>query len=295
MSIAQYLASQKNRVEQKLDEILLCRDKPSRLDEAMHYAVMNGGKRLRPILVYASAETLDGKLASADIPACSVELIHAYSLIHDDLPAMDDDDLRRGKATCHIRFDEATAILAGDALQSLAFELLSQHPGLEVSDALRLQMLTELSRAIGREGMVAGQSIDFHGTGQDMSEQDLAIMHGLKTGALISASVMLGALSSGKAEAEQLTALNSYAQALGLAFQVQDDILDVAGETAVTGKQQGKDQALGKFTYPALLGLDGARKKAEALCDEAIAALDIFSASAEPLRMLAKYVVQRNH
>lgn len=295
MSIEQYLANLKLRVEQQLDGVLLDLEKPGRLDDAMHYAVMNGGKRLRPILVYASAEALGGTLASADIPACSVELIHAYSLIHDDLPAMDDDELRRGKATCHIKFDEATAILAGDALQSLAFELLGHHPQLQVSDALRLQMLVLLSRAIGREGMVGGQSIDFHGTGQDMSEADLAIMHGLKTGALISSSVMLGALSSGKAEPAQLQALDSYARALGLAFQVQDDILDVEGETAVTGKQQGKDQALGKFTYPALLGLDGARQKAQTLSDEAIAALAMFGEDAEPLRQLARYVVQRNH
>jgi len=294
MTIEQYLLEKKNRVEARLGTILFNGENASRLEQAMHYAVMNGGKRLRPILAYASAETLGAEAECADNVACSVECIHAYSLIHDDLPAMDDDALRRGKATCHIKFDEATAILAGDALQSLAFELLCDTRQ-QLSENLQLRMLQVLSKAIGRQGMVAGQSIDFHGTGLAMTEVDLAIMHGLKTGALISASVILGAMSTGKAEARELDSLSQYAKALGLAFQVQDDILDVEGDTAVIGKQQGKDEELGKITYPALLGIEGAHDKAITLCDEAIAALDVFGSSAEPLRELASYVVKRNY
>ncbi len=295
MTIEQYLVEKKNRVEERLGAILTSGKSASRLEQAMHYAVMNGGKRLRPILAYASAEALSAEANCADSAACSVECIHAYSLIHDDLPAMDDDALRRGKPTCHIEFDEATAILAGDALQSLAFELLCDTRQQQLSDNQQLHMLQVLSRAVGRQGMVAGQSIDFHGTRQAMTEEDLAIMHGLKTGALISASVMLGAMSTGKAASRELDCLGEYAKALGLAFQVQDDILDVEGDTSVIGKQQGKDEALGKITYPALLGIEGARDKAISLCDEAIAALDIFGSSAEPLRQLASYVVRRNY
>ncbi|MAM71477.1 MAG: (2E,6E)-farnesyl diphosphate synthase [Gammaproteobacteria bacterium] len=295
MKIEQYLRAKKSRIERLLDEILSSGEHKSRLDQAMHYAVMNGGKRLRPVLAYASAEALGAEADCADIPACVVELIHAYSLIHDDLPAMDDDALRRGNPTCHIEYDEATAILAGDALQSLAFELLSEHSSLQVADRLRVEMIVTLSRAIGRSGMAGGQTIDFFETGQVMTETDLAIMHGLKTGALIKASVRLGALSTGHAERAQLDALDNYASALGLAFQVQDDILDVEGDTAILGKQQGKDEALGKVTYPSILGLEAARDKARQLCEEAIAALEKFDAAAQPLRDLAAYVVHRSY
>jgi geranylgeranyl diphosphate synthase type II len=294
MTIEQYLVDKKYRVEAKLGEILLNGENASRLERAMYYAVMNGGKRLRPILAYAAAEALGAEADCADIAACSIECIHAYSLIHDDLPAMDDDNLRRGKPTCHIQFDEATAILAGDALQSLAFELLCDARQQQITENLQLRMLQVLTKAVGRHGMVAGQSIDFYGTGLTITEEDLAIMHGLKTGALISASIMLGAMSTGKADILELDCLGEYAKALGLAYQVKDDILDVEGDTAVIGKQHGKDEALGKITYPTLLGIEGARDKAISLCDKAISALDIFGSSADPLRELASYVIKRN-
>jgi geranylgeranyl diphosphate synthase type II len=294
MTIEQYLVDKKYRVEAKLGEILLNGENASRLERAMYYAVMNGGKRLRPILAYAAAEALGAEADCADIAACSIECIHAYSLIHDDLPAMDDDNLRRGKPTCHIQFDEATAILAGDALQSLAFELLCDARQQQITENLQLRMLQVLTKAVGRHGMVAGQSIDFYGTGLTITEEDLAIMHELKTGALISASIMLGAMSTGKADILELDCLGEYAKALGLAYQVKDDILDVEGDTAVIGKQHGKDEALGKITYPTLLGIEGARDKAISLCDKAISVLDIFGSSADPLRELASYVIKRN-
>lgn len=294
MQIQDYLLDKKNRVEQQLAGIFAARQTDTVLDQAMRYAVMNGGKRLRPVLAYASAEALGKDARCADIAACALELIHSYSLIHDDLPAMDDDDLRRGKPTCHIKFDEASAILAGDALQSLAFELMSS-PAAGQSQVHNLQMIAILSRAIGRSGMVLGQSIDFHASGKAMSEQELADMHRLKTGALITASVQLGALSTGVVSEEALEKLTSYARALGLAFQVRDDILDVESDTATLGKQQGKDRELGKTTYPDIFGLDGARARAEALCDEAINALEGFDDAARPLRDIALYIVQRNY
>ncbi len=295
MQIQQYLNQQKSRVEALLSSQLDCEQNPSRLDEAMYYAVMNGGKRLRPVLAYASAEALGADSANADIAACCVELIHAYSLIHDDLPSMDDDLLRRGKPTCHVQFDEATAILAGDALQSLAFELLASSPELKVTDEVRVEMMRILSKAVGRSGMVGGQSIDLNAEKLKITESDLAAMHAKKTGALIIASVQLGALSTGIASSSALDKLSLYAQNLGLAFQVQDDILDVESDTETLGKQQGKDQELGKTTYPDLLGVEGARQKAHDLCEEAVSVLEGFGDAAQALRKIALYVVQRNH
>ena len=264
-----------------------------RLYAAMRYSVINGGKRVRPLLVYAACDALGGDLAQADGAACAVELIHAYSLVHDDLPAMDDDALRRGQPTTHIAFDEACAILAGDALQSLAFDVLSGDAGNPADATLRLRMLTALSRAAGPAGMVGGQAIDLGAVGIKLDQPALERMHRHKTGALIEASVVLGALASGQATAAQLCALQQYAQAIGLAFQVQDDILDVESDTATLGKTQGKDEANDKPTYPALLGLDAAKAYALELRDQALAALRDFDERAEPLRQLAEFIVAR--
>ncbi len=264
-----------------------------RLYAAMRYSVINGGKRVRPLLVYAACDALGGDLAQADGAACAVELIHAYSLVHDDLPAMDDDALRRGQPTTHIAFDEACAILAGDALQSLAFDVLSSEAGNPADATLRLRMLTALSHAAGPAGMVGGQAIDLGAVGIKLDQPALERMHRHKTGALIEASVVLGALASGQATAAQLSALQHYAQAIGLAFQVQDDILDVESDTATLGKTQGKDEANDKPTYPALLGLDAAKAYALELRDQALAALRDFDERAEPLRQLAEFIVAR--
>ena len=296
MNFALFARTRQRRAEQALRRVLAEAAVPAGvLPEAMRYGVLGGGKRLRPLLAYAGAEALGADLSCADIPACAVELVHSYSLIHDDLPAMDDDALRRGRATCHIVYGEAMAILAGDALQTLAFELLAESQRLAVGHRTRLRMIGLLARAAGGRGMVAGQSLDFSAVGASLDEAALARMHGLKTGALIRASVLLGALSSNIAGEAELRTLERYADCLGLAFQVQDDILDVSGDTRTLGKQQGRDQALNKPTYTSLLGLEGARTKAASLCEEALAALEPFGAAAEGLRELARYVVRRDH
>ncbi len=295
MQFEKNLIARKRRVEDLLSELLRSQASSPVLQEAMTYAVMNGGKRLRPVLAYASAQAVDADYSLADIAACAVELVHTYSLIHDDLPAMDDDSLRRGVATCHIKFDEATAILAGDALQSYAFEILSSSNQLKVSNEIRLQMLQLLAKAIGATGMVAGQSLDLQISSKSINDEALTTLHSLKTGALIAASVQLGALSTGFTDQSCLDQLSVYAKAIGHAFQVQDDILDVESDTETLGKQQGKDQQLGKVTYPVLLGLDGARDKAKSLCEEAISALSDFGEDAQLLREIALYIVQRKH
>ncbi|MDU7867139.1 MAG: (2E,6E)-farnesyl diphosphate synthase, partial [Pantoea sp.] len=241
----------------------------SPLVNAMHYGALLGGKRLRPFLVYATGEMLHADPASLDAPAAAVECIHAYSLIHDDLPAMDDDALRRGQPTCHIKYGEDTAILAGDALQTLAFSILTDEPMPGVNAEYRLMMLSELARASGVAGMCGGQALDLAAEGQSVDLVQLEQIHRHKTGALIRAAVRLGALAAGEAGRAALPALDRYADAIGLAFQVQDDILDVVGDTAVIGKRQGADQHLGKSTYPSLLGLEQARAKARDLYQEA--------------------------
>lgn len=264
-----------------------------RLADAMRYAVLNGGKRLRPLLAYASAGALGAAPVQADIPAAAIELIHAYSLIHDDLPAMDDDVLRRGLPTCHVAFDEATAILAGDALQALAFELLATSRELACGDRIRLQMLAELARASGQQGMVGGQAIDIAAAGSRLDEAGLGHMHRLKTGALITASVLLGALSSNVATPVQLEILRRFAGLAGLAFQIRDDILDVVATTAVSGKQQGKDARLNKPTYTSLLGLDGARLRLQDTLEQALATLDELDGATDTLVALTRYIVER--
>ncbi|MEH6825598.1 MAG: (2E,6E)-farnesyl diphosphate synthase [Motiliproteus sp.] len=273
---------------------------PQRLHEAMRYSLFNGGKRLRPVLVYASCLALGGQLHQADAAAAALECIHAYSLIHDDLPAMDDDSLRRGKPTCHIAFDEATAILAGDALQPLAFELLSQ-PASQ-TPVIQLQMINILAQASGDGGMVAGQMVDITAEGQQQTLPQLEQMHRLKTGALIKAAVQLGALASGNSDAASLAALTDYAAAIGLAFQVQDDILDIESDTLTLGKTQGADLAKDKSTYPALLGLESAKSKAAELHRQALDALQSMPLMPQQgipdtdlLRQIADYIIARNH
>ncbi|PWV59130.1 (2E,6E)-farnesyl diphosphate synthase [Plasticicumulans acidivorans] len=284
------------RAEQALDARLPAAGLlPARLHEAMRYAVLGGGKRVRPVLAYAAGEALDAAPGQIDVPACAVEFIHAYSLIHDDLPAMDDDDLRRGRPTCHKAFDEATAILAGDALQAQAFRVLVCDPALQVDAATRLRMVDVLAQAAGSRGMVGGQAIDMAAVGHELTLAELENMHIHKTGALIRASVTLGALCQPAADEAQLQALDRYAKCIGLAFQIRDDILDVIGDTATLGKQQGADLAHNKPTYPALLGLDGARAHARALHDEAMATLEPFGERAALLRQLAAYIVDRSH
>lgn len=293
IAIDDYMRQAQQRIERVLREQLAALpDNAARLREAMHYACLQGGKRVRPVLVYAAAKALGGEQANADIAACAVELVHCYSLVHDDLPAMDDDALRRGKPTVHIAFDEATAILTGDALQAMALRLLSE-PTLNIQARARLQMIHLLSSAAGYEGMVSGQSIDFNSVGNTLSVAQLQTMHNLKTGALINASVLLGALSSEHAKPRQLEALRQYGDCIGLAFQVQDDILDVTSDTATLGKTQGADQALNKPTYVSLLGLAGAQEKAHTLCEAALAAIGEFDAQADALRAIARYIVAR--
>lgn len=292
-ALSALLVQRRTQIEQFLRASLHAADVPRRLQQAMAYAVLDGGKRVRPLLAYAAAEAVGGHWQAADVPAAAVEFIHAYSLIHDDLPAMDDDVLRRGKPTCHVAFDEATAILAGDALQALAFELVAASPRLACSHATRLAIVTELARAGGRTGMVGGQALDIAAAGRSLDEAALGRMHGMKTGALIEAAVVTGALSSNLAGPGQLDQLRRFARLAGLAFQVRDDILDVEVQTSESGKQQGKDALLGKPTYTSMLGLDGARQRLGALSEQALEALQPFGAAAEGLRGLLRLIVER--
>jgi geranylgeranyl pyrophosphate synthase len=257
------------------------------------YAITNGGKRIRAILVYSSFSTLTStkEMPSLDLLACAIELIHAYSLIHDDLPAMDDDDMRRGKPSLHKAYDEATAILVGDALQARAYELLAEAPDLRAEQ--KIQMVKVLAKAAGIEGMVGGQYIDIKATDSDISLDKLGEMHAMKTGALIRASLALGGIAADATE-DQLTALDEYGQNIGLAFQVVDDILDVEGDSETLGKTQGKDAEANKPTYVKLLGLDGAKAEARRLLEAALDALSNFGESADHLRDLAKYIVERD-
>jgi len=293
MNTPDYIKSLQERASGVLESRLNFQGHSDRLVEAIHYAVHSGGKRIRPLLCYASAEAVGGVLNKADNCACAVELIHAYSLVHDDLPAMDNDELRRGLPTSHIKFDEATAILAGDALQSLAFELLANAENGDPAN--NLQMVRILSQAAGWKGMVAGQCLDIESAGKIKREEDLALMHRLKTGALITASVKMGAISTGLASVTELEQLETFADCMGLAFQIKDDILDVEGETQVLGKQQGKDQNLDKATYPAILGLEEARKRMFELFEEGTRALASFGKEAEKLKGIASYIIERRH
>lgn len=296
VSFADRLPAYLARVEHVLDRWLPPADhKPQALHEAMRYAVLEGGKRLRPTLLYATGETLGLAANQLDGAAAAIEMIHGYSLIHDDLPAMDDDDLRRGRPTCHKAFGEATAILAGDALQALAFRVLAWDPALVEADSARINMLRLLADACGSLGMAGGQAIDLAAIGQTLSVAEVEEMHRLKTGALIHASVMLAALAAPQATSGQMQALDAYGHAIGLAFQIQDDILDEEGVTATLGKTQGKDRLHDKPNYPAIAGLEAAKTRSRALADSAIHSLNSFGESAAPLRWVADYVVQRNN
>ena len=283
------------RIEQVLERALALPDPGTeRLRDAMRYSVLGAGKRLRPTLVYLSGESLGAPLTALDAPAAAVELIHVYSLVHDDLPAMDDDDLRRGRPTCHRAFDEATAILVGDALQALAFAVLANEPMAAVSASARLEMIRLLARATGTGGMAGGQAVDLAAVGRTLTVAALEDMHRRKTGALIQCSVLLGALAAGVAAGPQLAALAHFGAEIGLAFQIQDDILDVAGDALLLGKSTGADAAHSKPTYPSTVGLTAARARAAALRDAAIGALAPLGARAAALAQLADFVVERS-
>ena len=289
-----FLSDCRERVERALDRWLPAEDTcPARLHRAMRYATLGDGKRVRPVLVYAAGQALGAELDCLDAGACAVELIHAYSLVHDDLPAMDDDDLRRGRPTCHKAFDEATAILAGDALQTLAFRVLCEDDDLCIGRADRLRMIQALAHASGSRGMAGGQALDMAATGQDIDLAQLENLHIHKTGALVLASVRLGALAAGAGSDPRVPGLERYAKCIGLAFQVHDDVLDVEGDTETLGKTRGKDAAAEKATYPALIGLDAAREMASRLVEEAMEDIAGFDAKADPLRDLARYIVGR--
>jgi len=289
--IVDFFRHSQQQVDQQLHH-LFAELPEDRLSDAMRYSVLNGGKRIRPALCYAAAELFGTVNPLVHRAAMAVELIHAYSLVHDDLPAMDDDDLRRGKPTCHIAFDEATAILAGDALQTLAFDILAT-PG-ENPEA-QLAMIQLLAQAAGARGMVLGQSLDMAATNNAVSLEALEHMHRHKTGALIRASVLMGATASLNTNPDELDALEAYSAAIGLAFQVQDDILDVVSTTTALGKRSGADCAHNKTTYTSILGLEGAREKLAELHQLAVSALTRFGERGLLLHSIADFIVERSH
>jgi geranylgeranyl pyrophosphate synthase len=296
MSLQLKLSGYQSQVESALDHWLpQAHVEPQNLHEAMRYAVTGGGKRIRPVLVYATGETFGVDLASLDGPAVAVELIHAYSLIHDDLPAMDDDDLRRGKPTCHKAFDEATAILAGDAIQALSFYVLAADTNSSVTPDIRIKMMMNLAKNSGSPGMAGGQAIDLAAVGKKLTIEELEIMHNRKTGALIRSSVELGALSSPDITEDEFDSISNYAKNIGLAFQVRDDILDIESDTSTLGKPQGSDIERNKPTYPELLGLSGAKQVADELHQKAIDALSKINRDTNTLKEIADYIVGRKN
>lgn len=268
---------------------------PRRLHAAMRYAVLGGGKRVRPVLVYFTGAALGVPESRLDGPAAAIELIHAYSLVHDDLPAMDDDDLRRGQPTCHRAYDEATAILVGDALQVLAFEILAGDPEMVPDPAHRIEVIRLLAHASGTAGMAGGQAVDLEAAGCSLPLHVLEDMHRRKTGALIHASVMMAAASADALDPGLAAALDTYGAAIGLAFQIQDDILDVEGDTDVLGKRTQADSARAKPTYPSIAGLAGAKARLRELHDQAVAALAPLGAEADALRWLSNWLTERRH
>ncbi len=290
------LNAYRQRVEQALDRFLPGADQePKTLHQAMRYSTLNGGKRIRGCLVYATGEALGASAADLDAPACAVELTHAYSLIHDDMPCMDNDDLRRGKPTCHKAYDDATALLVGDSLQTLAFEILgnaANTPSLPAEQRLRL--VQTLAHASGSQGMAGGQAIDLASVGKPLDLEALQDMHNMKTGALIRAAVKLGALASGKADDALLTKLDRYGHYIGLAFQVVDDILDIESDTETMGKPQGSDAAQNKPTYPALLGMEQAKQQAQGLHQQALESLTGLGEQAQILAGISEFIVQRS-
>lgn len=296
-ALTRFMATCRERVDEQMARYLPDQNSPApRLAEAMRYAALGGGKRIRPVLVYGSCLLAGGRLEDADVPAVVIELIHAYSLVHDDLPAMDDDALRRGRATTHIAFDEATAILAGDTLHTLAFELLANAG--DYTDSQRINMVRQLSHAAGAEGMAAGQMQDMEANGQALSLSALERVHYLKTGRLITAALALGAIAA-EATPPLRQTLRAYGDAIGLAFQIQDDILDVTAATEELGKPSGSDLRHAKSTFPGLLGIDGSRARAADLCQQACALLDAHDhgegVDTRQLKDLAAYIVARTH
>ena len=286
------IAHYTERVSRKLDEVLPpATESPRRLHDAMRYGVFNGGKRVRPLLVYAAGECLGVAEEQLDAPAAAIELIHAFSLIHDDLPAMDDDDLRRGKPTLHRKYDEATAILAADALQPLAFSVLAEMH--EAPASARVQLVRLVAGACGSIGMTGGQSMDLAAEGCSLSPADVEYMYALKTGALIHAAAVAPSLLIERLPAEQAAAIDAFGRTIGIAFQIKDDLLDIEGETAVIGKQAGADRRLAKSTYPGAVGIDRARERCDELLGNALEQLDDFGTAADPLRWLARFIVER--
>ncbi len=287
-----WMAATQARVEAALARQLPAADSiPARLHDAMRYAALGGGKRVRPLLAFAAGELSGAPAAHLEVVASAVELIHAYSLVHDDLPCMDDDVLRRGRPTCHVEFDEPTALLVGDSLQTLAFELLASQP--LVDPARQLEMVALLAHASGSRGMAGGQAIDLAAVGKPLTQPELELMHALKTGALIRAAVLLGALAGSPLSADERNNLDRFAKRAGLLFQVVDDILDCTASTATLGKTAGKDEAAAKPTYVSLLGLDAARAYADELRADALAALAIFGDRAARLTQLADFICHR--
>ncbi len=293
MSFADRVAGYRDRVERALESRLPPADtRPASLHAAMRYAALGGGKRIRPLLCYASGEVLGVPADRLDDAACAVECVHVFSLVHDDLPAMDDDALRRGKPSTHAAFGVATAILAGDALQTRAFEILA---GDGVHDAAEhLGMIAILAAATGSQGMTGGQAVDLESEGRQLAAADLEALDRDKTGKLIRAAVLMPTCSVPSLPGASRDALDHFAECMGLAFQIKDDVLDVEGEQALTGKTQGADAARGKATYPSLMGMDNAKRRADALYADALAALERFGDAAEPLRWLARYIVHRD-
>lgn len=282
------------RVADTLDSVLPpATEEPRRLHDAMRYAVFNGGKRIRPLLVYAAGECLQVPEQLLDAPAAALELIHAFSLVHDDLPAMDDDDLRRGKPTVHRQYDEATAILAADALQPLAFSVIAGAP--DLSADVRARLVQMIADACGSLGMTGGQSMDLAAEGQKLDNEQIEQMYALKTGALIHASVMSAALIAEQLADEQAAAIDAFGRTIGIAFQIKDDILDLTGDTDVIGKQAGADLRLNKATYPGLVGIEKAKLRCDELLASALEKLDDFGDAAAPLRWLASYIVERGN
>jgi geranylgeranyl pyrophosphate synthase len=285
----------RRRVDSKLDRLLgPTTDIPARLLEAMRYSVLGGGKRVRPLLVYAGGELVGADEDTLDAIAAAVELIHAYSLVHDDLPAMDDDDLRRGRPTTHRRFDEATAILAGDALQTLAFELLATDTRLATRPEAQARIIARLARASGPSGMVGGQALDMAAEGQRLDEAGLERIHRGKTGALIRAAVMMPS-ELGNLTAEQRSNLDVFARDIGLVFQIRDDVLEVEQDTATLGKNAGSDASNEKSTYPSTLGLEGARRRAAETYERATAALETLGPRSRGLFWLSEFILNRSY
>ena len=295
LAFAERLEHYRRRVDQKLAEVLGAdHEVPDRLLEAMRYSVLGGGKRVRPLLVYASGELVGAAEDALDPVAAAVELIHAYSLVHDDLPAMDDDDLRRGRPTTHRQFDEATAILAGDALQALAFEVLATDPKLAARPQMQVKMLAWLTRAAGPAGMVGGQALDMAAEGQRIDERGLERIHRGKTGALIRASFMMPS-ELGDLRAVQRASLDVFARDIGLVFQIRDDLLEVEQDTATLGKNAGSDSGNDKSTYPSTLGVEGARRRAAETQKRAVDALRTFGNRSDALLWLSEFILNRSY